>query len=197
MRGIAGQKNHRAAVERQARRLLSSGPPERLTAALMDLGQLVCLPRLPLCNICPLAEGCAARRRGSPEDYPRRGRKPLPVEVFLAAASVRRQERTLLLRRRARLLDGLWEFPCAEGRSPLAARSHLAEKLRPHGLVLEKSPRGRARHTVVNRRIWIEVFRRTIPDSRFPDARWFTRRQLDRAAIPTLTRKVARAAGFL
>jgi A/G-specific adenine glycosylase len=203
MRGIAGRKNHRAAVERQARRLLSSGPPERLTAALMDLGQLVCLPRLPLCNVCPLAEDCAARRRGSPEDYPRRGRKPAPVEVFLAAASVRRQERTLLLRRRSRLLDGLWEFPCAEGRSPLAARRRLAEKLSPHGLVLEDRPRGKARHTVVNRRIWIEVFpaspdsRRTIPDSRFPDARWFTRRQLDRAAIPTLTRKVARAAGFL
>lgn len=199
--GIAGRSIHRAAVEREARRLLSSGPPARLTAAVMDLGQLVCLPRRPLCGACPLAEDCVARRRGSPEDYPLRAKKPRPVEVFLAAACVRRQERTLLLRRRARLLDGLWEFPCAEGRSPLAARRRLAEKLRPLGLVLEDRAPGKARHSVVNRRIRIEVFpaapnsRIVIPGSRFPDARWFTRRQLDRAAIPTLTRKVARAAG--
>jgi A/G-specific adenine glycosylase len=203
IRGIGDRKNHRAAVERQARNLLSSGPPDRLTAALMDLGQLVCLPRRPLCDVCPLAKDCAARRRGSPEDYPRRASKPRPVELFLAAACVRRRERTLLLRRRARLLDGLWEFPSAEGRSAAAARRRLAKKLRPHGLVLEDRAPGKARHTVVNRRIRIEVFpaspdsHRTIPNSQLPDARWFTRRQLDRAAIPTLTRKVARAAGFL
>ena len=204
IRGVAGRKKHRAAVERQARSLLSSGPPARLTAALMDLGQLVCLPRRPLCDSCPLADDCAARRRGSPEDYPRRARKPRPVEVFLAAAWVRREERTLLLRRRARLLDGLWEFPCAEGGSPAAARRRLAEQLRAFGLALEDAAAGTARHTAVNRRIRIEVFRaasdsrRAVPSAAvIPDARWFTRPQLERAAIPTLTRKVARAAGFL
>ncbi len=201
--GIAGRKRPRAEVERQARSLLSSGPPDRLTAALMDLGQLVCLPRRPLCGVCPLAKDCAARRRGSPENYPRRGSKPRSVDLFLAAASVRRRDRTLLLRRRASFLDGLWEFPSAEGPSAAAARRRLAEKLRPLGLVLEDGASGNAKHTVVNRRIRIEVFpaspdsRLPIPDSRPSGARWFTRRQLDRAAIPTLTRKVARAAGFL
>jgi A/G-specific adenine glycosylase len=201
--GIAGRRKNRAEVERRARGLLSSGPPDRLTAALMDLGQLVCLPRHPLCAVCPLAKDCAARRRGSAEDYPRRASKPRPVEFFVAAASVRRRERTLLLRRRASFLDGLWEFPSAEGTSAAAARRRLAEKLRPLGLALEDGASGSASHTVVNRRIRIEVFPAT-PDQRLPmfdariaDARWFTRRQLDRAAIPTLTRKVARAAGFL
>jgi len=201
--GLAGRKKHRADVERRARRLLSSGPPGRLTAALMDLGQLVCLPRRPFCGICPLAKDCAARRLGSPESYPRRARKPRSVAVFLAAAAVRRRERTLLLRRQASFLDGLWEFPSAEGPSAAAARRRLAEKLHPFGLVLEKSASATARHAVVNRRIRIEVFparpgsQPPIPGPPLPGARWFTPRQLDRAAIPTLTRKVARAAGFL
>ncbi len=179
--GTAGRREHRAAVGRKARDLLSSGPPGHLIAALMDLGQLVCLPRRPLCDSCALAKECVARRSGSPERYPRRAEKPRPVDLFLAAASVQDRERTLLLPRRGSFLDGLWEFPCAEGPSPAVARRRLAVKLRPLGLVLEERASGTARHTVVNRRIRVEVFpagpdsRLAISAARLPDARWFTR----------------------
>ena len=37
----------------------------------------------------------------------------------------------------------------------------------------------------------------SILDSRLPESRWFTAAELARAAIPTLTRKVAEASGFL
>jgi len=201
--GTAGKKKHRAAVASHARQLLSSGPPGRLTATLMDLGQLVCVPRRPLCGACPLAEDCAALRRGSPERYPRRPKKPRSVELFLAAACVRRGERTLVVRRRASFLDGLWEFPSGDGTTGAAARRRLAGKGRSLGFSLERRALGTARHTVVNRRISIEVFPASPdPESRIQnpgsaDIRWFTARELARAAIPTLTRKVARAAGFL
>jgi len=203
IRGMASRKKHRTAVERQTRSLLSSGPPERLTAALMDLGQLICLPRRPLCGVCPLGQDCAIHRRGSPENYPRRAKKPRPVDLFLAAACVRLDGRVLLTPRHSSFLGGLWEFPCADGKSPVAARRRLARKLRPLGLELDDRAPGRARHTVVNRRLSIQVFpafpnsQFAIHNSQLPHARWFTRRALDRAAIPTLTRKVARAAGFL
>jgi A/G-specific adenine glycosylase len=201
--GTAGGRAHRAAVELRARSLLSSGPPERLTAALMDLGQLICQPRVPLCGVCPLAEECSGRRRGCPEDYPRRVKKPPSVRIFLAAACVRSDGRVLLTPRRSSFLDGLWEFPCAEGKSPASARRSLARKLRSLGLVLDGRVLGKTRHTVVNRRFSIQVFpaspnsQVTLAGPQRPDARWFTRRALDRAAIPTLTRRVARAAGFL
>jgi adenine-specific DNA glycosylase len=65
---------------------------------------------------------------------------------------------------------------------------------------LELRPIGIARHTVVNRRIAIEVFPASPnPKSKIQNpksSRWFTARQLERAAIPTLTRKIARAAAF-
>jgi A/G-specific adenine glycosylase len=199
--GIAGTREHRDAVRARAAALLSSGDPGDTTAALMDLGQLVCSARKPGCGTCPLAGECAALAMGGPEIFPRRAKKPRPVRVFLAAACARRNGSVLLVRRQASFLDGLWEFPCAEARTRAAARGMLVSKALRLRLRLEARPIGKARHTVVNRRIVVEVF----PAFRDPKSgiqnprseRWFTPAGLERAAIPTLTRKVARAAGFL
>ena len=199
--GVAGTSSHREAVAARARELLSSGDPGRMTAALMDLGQLVCSARKPACGVCPVAAECAALARGSPEKIPGRAEKPRPVRVYLAAACARRNGSVLLVRRKASFLDGLWEFPCSEGESRSAARQGLAAKARALRLRLARQPSGLARHTVVNRRIAIEVFSAVgNPHSRLrtPESgRWFTADQLQTAAIPTLTRKVARAAAVL
>jgi A/G-specific adenine glycosylase len=201
--GTAGKKKNRAAVRHHAGQLLSSGPPGRLTATLMDLGQLICTPRQPLCVSCPLAENCLALRSGSPERYPRRAPKPPAVSVFVAAACARQEGRALLVRRRATLLDRLWEFPSADAKTRVTARRRLRRKLADLGLSLDVGALGSARHTVVNRRLTIEVFpasrnpRSKIRNPKSSDSRWFTASELARAAIPTLTRKVAHAAGFL
>jgi A/G-specific adenine glycosylase len=201
--GIAGRREHRRAVEDRARQLLTSGRPDLLTAAIMDLGQLVCVPRRPLCESCPLEAVCEARRRGNPGSYPRRARRPVSVRVFLATAFARRDGRVLLVRRPPGLLEGLWEFPCAQATTRTRARRALAERIRPLGMRLGGSPIGMASHTVVNRRLLIAVLPATansnfaIRNSKSSPIRWLTPEQLERAAIPTLTRKIARAAGLL
>jgi adenine-specific DNA glycosylase len=123
--------------------------------------------------------------------------------VFVAAACARRDGRALLVRRSATLLDRLWEFPSADAKTRATARRRLVEKLRGLGLSIGGRPLGRARHTVVNRRLTIEVFpaslnhHSSIVNLQSPASRWFTPRELAGAAIPTLTRKVGQAAGFL
>ncbi|WP_233505814.1 A/G-specific adenine glycosylase [Rhodoferax lacus] len=47
----------------------------RYTQGMMDLGAMVCTPKKPLCNVCPVAGACAARKAGDPERYPVRSRK--------------------------------------------------------------------------------------------------------------------------
>ena len=42
----------------------------RYTQGLMDLGATVCVPRNPLCLLCPVEDVCAARAEGRPEAYP-------------------------------------------------------------------------------------------------------------------------------
>lgn len=45
------------------------------TQGLMDLGATVCLPRAPLCLLCPVQADCVGRRQGAPERFPVKTRK--------------------------------------------------------------------------------------------------------------------------
>ncbi|MGH9399203.1 MAG: A/G-specific adenine glycosylase [Thermoanaerobaculia bacterium] len=201
--GLAGSRAHRQAVLSRMEELLPREAPGDFTAALMDLGQLVCTPREPACPRCPLAPSCAARREGRPERYPRRQARARPVRVCVAAADARRGSRALLIRREGPLLAGMWAFPAAEGSTPGQARRRLAAMMAALGLRLSRAaPSGNATHTVVNRRLWIDVYPAILnPKSKIQNpksvGRWFRPEDLERAAIPTLTRKIARATGFL
>jgi len=81
--------------------------------ALMDLGAMVCLARVPRCDICPLADGC-----------PSRGRRYEPLRKQSRFEGSFRQRRAALLRL------------VAEEPSPLAALDREAfESLLHDGLV--------------------------------------------------------------
>jgi A/G-specific adenine glycosylase len=48
---------------------------EAYTQGVMDLGATVCLPRAPLCLLCPVQANCAGRRTGAPERFPVKTKK--------------------------------------------------------------------------------------------------------------------------
>ena len=83
------------------------------TQALMELGATVCLPSgAPLCEQCPLAELCAARRSGTQLHYPvrdvKKARRAEERTVFI----LRCGDRLAVCRRPSRgLLAGLWQLP--------------------------------------------------------------------------------------
>jgi A/G-specific adenine glycosylase len=201
----AGSRGQTEAVRAFASGLLARGRPGDVLAALMDVGQIVCTPRRPDCEACPLAELCVARARGTVARYPPRKSRPKAVWVCVAAACAVRGGRALLVRGTSSPLRGLWQFPSAEGATPAAAARRLGRALRPLGLALDR--RGdvaSARHTIMNRRLDIRVYpardetrKPAAAPGRTKSVRWFTPERLEAAAIPTLTRRVARAAGFL
>jgi A/G-specific adenine glycosylase len=202
--GTVGSFEHRGAVLRRAATVLDRRRPGDVTAALMDLGQLVCRPLRPDCPRCPIAAMCIAGRRGLTDRFPHRAESPAIAKVFVAAACPIRDDRALLMRRSGRLLQGLWQFPSAEGASPAVAARALRRELAAIGLRLDSERRPAVtQHTIVHRRLEISVYRAA--SDREPAAeirngqsfRWFTARQLGAAAIPTLTRKIALASGFL
>jgi A/G-specific adenine glycosylase len=203
--GVTGSRLHEKEVRRRAGEWQRDvqGRAGDLTAALMDLGQLVCRPRSPACPLCPIAPACAARRLGVPERYPRRRPKPPTIRVYVAAAVAVRDGRALLLQRPERRLQRLWQFPAAEARSPEAALAALGRELGALGLRRDPSvPPSGTRHTIMNRDLRIAVYPASPnPRARIQDpkagVRWLAPKQLDRAAIPTLTRKIALASGFL
>ncbi|MCA9102301.1 MAG: A/G-specific adenine glycosylase [Planctomycetales bacterium] len=106
----AGQKQLWAAAE--------SWLPRRdvgtFNQALMEIGALVCRPRDPDCDVCPLADLCVSRARGTqlglPKLKPRRQRK----QVRTVAVVVRRDAGVLVVKRNGEdngRWPGLWDFP--------------------------------------------------------------------------------------
>ena len=57
----------KAELKALAGALVGPDRPGDWAQAMMDLGAVVCRPRGPLCDDCPLAFGCAARAQDAPE----------------------------------------------------------------------------------------------------------------------------------
>jgi A/G-specific adenine glycosylase len=118
--GVAGYPGD-AAVQRELWALAERLVPERsvrtYTQGLMDLGATICRRVRPLCDACPVAAQCVARRAGRIAQLPTpRPRKPIPLRS--ARWLVALQDGRVLLERRppSGLWGGLWTFPEPQGR---------------------------------------------------------------------------------
>ncbi len=84
----------------------------RFNQALMELGSEVCRSRAPLCDECPVAQLCQARRRGLVHAIPRPKPRPQFEDVSEAAVLIRRRGRVLVIQwPEGRRWAGLWDFP--------------------------------------------------------------------------------------
>lgn len=90
-------------------------PPGRAgeyNQALMDLGALICTPRDPTCEACPLSKSCKANQLGVQNQRPVKVSRPEIPHYLVSSAIIRRNQRVLIAQRPPRgLLGGLWEFP--------------------------------------------------------------------------------------
>jgi A/G-specific adenine glycosylase len=99
----------RAKLQEIANEFLDKRDPSTHNQAVMELGATVCLPRKPLCLICPLHEGCRGRDRA--EEFPVKSR----------VAQVKRTEIVAILKKgksfyceqvpEGKPWHGLWRFP--------------------------------------------------------------------------------------
>lgn len=101
------------ALWQRAAELLPEERPGAYNQALMELGQTVCQPATPDCHLCPLADLCLARARGTQLERPvRPPRKRAPHYDVTAGVIWAADGRFLIAQRPLDgLLGGLWEFP--------------------------------------------------------------------------------------
>lgn len=98
--------------------LVRNERPGDWAQALMDLGATVCRPKAPLCDRCPLAEGCAGLAGGEPETYPRKTPKAArPHRNGVAYILTRGSEVALVRRPPKGLLGGMLALPTSDWRA--------------------------------------------------------------------------------
>jgi A/G-specific adenine glycosylase len=118
---------------RVAEAMLPARSSGEFNQALMELGALVCTPREPRCDACPLARYCVARQLGLENSIPPRAPQPQTTYVHEAAAVVRKGDRVLLVQRPdTGRWAGLWEFPhgpLRDGESHADSAARLAAEL--------------------------------------------------------------------
>lgn len=83
------------------------------TQAIMDLGATVCSRSKPKCEMCPIREGCSARKQGNPRDYPTpKKRTTLPVKQTVMLLLQNNEGEILLQQRPTQGIWGnLWSLP--------------------------------------------------------------------------------------
>ena len=149
-KGAAGGRAH---PERAA-------DPGDWNQALMELGALVCTPRAPRCEVCPVRGHCRAFALGRPEAFPPTAPRRVPMRLRRAIALVQERGRTLVLRREGALLDGLWEPPGVELAAGRTARGPLQRMLAKVGIRARLTDTGvRLTHVITHRTITVEVWR--------------------------------------
>ena len=79
--------------------LLNRSDPSAHNQAVMELGALICAPRNPTCNTCPLADYCRAYREAVVDRYPMREKKAAIPEHAMVAGVVHKRGKILLVRR--------------------------------------------------------------------------------------------------
>jgi len=91
---------------------LPPGRAAEYNQALMELGALVCTPRNPACETCPVNAHCEAYRLGHQEKLPILKLKT-PIPHYTVTAAVIHKNSHVLITQRPEdgLLGGLWEFP--------------------------------------------------------------------------------------
>lgn len=129
----AKHKVTRLQLQQLTGELLPDGDARNFNQALMELGALVCKPKNPHCDACPVRNHCCALATDSIDLRPVPGRKEQKIGITMSCALIFHADRLFI---QQRLPDdvwgGLWEFPggrLKEGETPeQAARREVFEE---------------------------------------------------------------------
>jgi A/G-specific adenine glycosylase len=174
-------------LKRLAGELVREERPGDWAQALMDLGAVICRPKAPLCDRCPVAQHCQALAGGAPETYPRRtARAERPHRYGVAYVLTRGEEVALVRRPPKGLLGGMLALPTSDWRTD---RWSEAEALAAAPADAPWRGVGEVEHGFTHFTLTLQLLR--AEGSEAGGVIWSPRRDLD--ALPSVFLKAARA----
>jgi A/G-specific adenine glycosylase len=165
-----------------------------LNQSLMELGALVCTPRNPQCEICPVKKFCAAFAENRVDELPNLGKREAATARRFIAFAVECSDKFLVQQRPAGVVNAhLWEFPNVETidmKLDAEAAFQKLFSLKPKTL----QPLCLVKHSITRYRITLEAFIVALTRTDGPaDGSWKTPAQMETLAFTSAHRKVLRA----
>ncbi|MBP0614799.1 A/G-specific adenine glycosylase [Jiella mangrovi] len=180
----------------QIRSLVAGLTPDRrpgdFAQAMMDLGATICTPTRPACVLCPVRAFCTATKTAEAERFPVKPKKAAVPERRGAAFVALRPDGAVFLRKRpgTGMLGGMSEPPTSDW----SARGDGA--LGPDAAPFEANwqPVGEIEHGFTHFRLTLEVWRAENVRDGSSDGWWSRPEDVASEALPTVMRKVLKAA---
>jgi A/G-specific adenine glycosylase len=197
VRTSVGEKKIWALAEQH----LPSGKAGHYNQALMDLGAMICTPKAPQCEACPLQAVCLAHQIGIEEELPvKPSKKALPHHIVTAAV-LQEEGRFLLTQRPADgLLGGMWEFPggtleADDGTLENCLVREIQEELGVS--IRDLAPFGQYQHAYTHFKITLHAFRCVLACDQIPQPLeadqlvWVEPEELDDFPMGKVDRQIA------
>jgi A/G-specific adenine glycosylase len=140
-------------------------------SALMELGQVICLPRNPDCESCPIRRWCVSRDK-DPQALPVKKPRPAITEVEETAILALRDGKILLHRESGRRRHGLWKLPERDAKE-MATGSLITEMV----------------YSITRYKVLLRIYRAGANVKPGPDESWIALAELDAHPMPSPYRR--------
>ncbi len=185
------------AFKTTAENLKDKRRPGAYNQAMMELGALICKPKAPLCEKCPVQSFCQAYRTNTVAAYPRKTARRQTPHYRIAVGVVIKGDRILITQRKPDgLLGGLWEFPGGKIKKGEEAEAacvrEIKEEVNLQIKVIEHL--ARVKHAYTHFKISMDVFCCEYLAGRVKrygpvDHRWIKISAIDRYPLPKANHK--------
>jgi A/G-specific adenine glycosylase len=180
---------------------LARDSPGDWNQTLMELGEVICTPQIPRCEICPVSKWCRAYKLGLTQKIPAPRLKRATEHIKIAAAILRDPRgRTILVKDPGAhdhvLFSRMWQFPAVQvARHPEhELEAHVRATLGIACVALQELPA--ARHGVTFRNITLLPFLVHVDQlPKLPRTRILSLENLSHLPISNATRKIAASLG--
>lgn len=162
--------------------------PHLFNQAMMELGALICTPKNPKCESCPLQSNCLAQQQQRATDFPTKKIKTKVAAIQLNYAVVQHKGKFLVHQRpQTGIWAGLYDFPFVETEDQSQALQHFNELLGRSDLVWVEG--NRYKHVLSHRRISAHFYE-TICDFMPPENYvWKSAEELVNSGVSALLKK--------
>jgi A/G-specific adenine glycosylase len=168
----------------------SSNSCSHFNQSLMELGALICLPRSPQCETCPVSKLCVARKLKLQEQLPNLGKRTKTTARRFVAFVLEHDGKFLVRQRPDGIVNGhLWEFPNVEVGARHSGPQRAKVELGLNGL--KTSSLYTIKHSITRYRITLEAYRAEVP-GRTPalPGTWLSLTKLHKLAFSSAHKKI-------